>query len=659
MAGRRADPDTRYRVYKHKDKQYTYAAVQEPKKTLQDGKCKNTTVHLGNLDENLKFIPNYRFRLLDPDEQKKYIFPDTWDISSIKNQDPNCDKIKNNASNTESVINNSSNKMENSNSHNNINESEQTSESNLNNEKDNNSLTTTNNQLCDSYYTYLYGSFWLIEQIAKKIGLTDDLLKTFDNNIFIVNEILSLAIFPYVSGKNYSRFAKWQKTHKTLVDYQLTSSAITKLSQKITDHHRMSLIKYRLEREPEKACLACDSTTRSAWGKCLADIRWGKNKDNEKLQNTLEVVVYSLTTHQPIYYRTFAGNTSDISTIRTILSDLNGLGVEIHDIIFVFDRGYISEENIASFVAADLSFLMCAKVNTAPVSQLLMGINYDCDGFPINMEFDKDTKLFISQITVPQFISKLPDGTEIRIEGLKANIFLDLSKRMEEITFIKIKMQEEFSILQNALRDQYIPQDIKKYNALFEYYKVSEEKDSNGNVYKIAFSECTEKIKKEKSRCGFFSSLMYNVDKNGKEALEQYCKRDEQEKSFDLLKNQMYFYVQRNSTEDGKNGRSFIAFTGMIPISYLKNIWSTSIRDKYISTLDVLDEMESIRYSQYPNQSGHMTTFTMKQVEICRACGIEPPYECLPATLKKESDRKNNPKKRGRKKKYVSNLEIN
>jgi hypothetical protein len=61
----------------------------------------------------------------------------------------------------------------------------------------------------------------------------------------------------------------------------------------------MQFLKLRINRQAPKALVACDSTTRSAYGKCLADIRWGKNKDNEQLQNTLEVVVYSLDTHEP------------------------------------------------------------------------------------------------------------------------------------------------------------------------------------------------------------------------------------------------------------------------------------------------------------------------------------------------------------------------
>lgn len=643
MAGRKADPNTRYRVYTHKDRQYTYAAVQEPRDETQGGKGKYTTVHLGKVDENLRFIPNAKFRLIDPEEQKNYIFPENWDISSIliKNpcadiQENSCESSRKMDTHDMSDANNSAKK-----------DIKQSSENSQDISVSDDVLNT--NQFVSEYNTRLYGSFWLIEEISKNIGLYDDLLSVFNNNVFIVNEILSLSIYPFVSGKNFNRFYKWQNTHRTLIDYHLSSTAINKLSQKITDFHRMSLIKRRLERQPKNSYIGCDSTTRSAWGKCLADIHWGRNKDNEKLQNTLEVVVYSLTTHQPIYYRSFPGNTSDISTVRTILSDLRAVGIDIHNVIFIIDRGYISEENIASFVSAGLSFIMCSKVNLKIISSLLSEIQYDADGSPVNMQFDTEKRLFFTQVDIPDFTSKLPDGTDAEIKGLKANLFMSLPKRMDEITSLKLKISEERSILEKAQNERNIPADIKKYNALFDYFKVVEVRDESGNIVNFSFSECVEKIKKEKARCGFFSSLMYNVQKTSIEALNQYKERDEQEKCFDLLKNQMSFYVQRNSTESGKNGRSFIAFTGLIAISVLRHVWQTSMRDKYSSTLDMLDEMESIRFSEYPNGTGHMTTFTMRQVEICRACGIEPPYECLPSSLKKQLDRNANPKKCARK----------
>ena len=611
---RKIDSNTRYRVYIHSNKKYRYAAVQIQEKNKETNKLSRKIFHIGTIDENLVFTPNISFLLMDVKEREKYIFPKEWNISKALPNNIVNEKVQNN-----NTIDDSAEKKE---------------DMSLNNENLNLKTDVKASDLSiDQYNNRLYGAFWLLEQIFIKIGLYEDLMAVFNNNEFKVNEILTLSIFPYLSGKNYCRFAKWQKTHKTSIDYHLTSSSITRISQTITDNDRMRLIKLRLQRQPKNAIVDCDSTTRSAWGKCLVDIRWGKNKDNPKLKNTTDVIVYSLTTHEPIYYRLFPGFSSDMSTVRTILSDLRAL--EIKDLIFITDRGYVSEENITTFVAIDLPFIMAARVDTNTISKLLLKINYESTGYPINMKFNKKNRLFSTQMNVEPYLSHLSDGTEIQINGLKANLFLDLRKRMDEISFIYDKINEEKNILDNDIKLKIIPGNMKKYKALFPYFRINEIKDENENIIGFNYSENSEKITKEISKCGFFASLMYKLDITSEEALNKYKSRDEHEKNFDQFKNQLNFNLQRNSSEDGKNGRSFFAFIGLICISVLRKAWKISLHDKYQSTLDMLDEMESIRYSEYLDGSSHMTTFTMKQVEICNACGVKPPFDCLPQTLKK------------------------
>ena len=365
----------------------------------------------------------------------------------------------------------------------------------------------------------------------------------------------------------------------------------------------------------------------------MADIRWGKNKDNPKLKNTCEAYVYSLTTHQPIYYRLLPGNSSDISSVRSILADLRAL--KITDIILIADRGYISEENIAKFIYADIPFIICAKINSRIISKYLKEIKYYPNGHPINMEFNRSKQLFFAQFEIEPYITKINEDTEVEIKGLKANLFLNLKQRMIEICEIYDKVNEEKKILKEDLEKNNIPSDIKKYNALFEYFKISPLKNEKKQPIGFNFTEDTEKINREILRCGFFASLMYNLNISAEEALDRYGIRDEHEKNFNILKNQMNYDVQKNSSEDGKNGRTFIAFVGLICISELNRIWKENFRDNYSSTLEMLDEMSSIRFSEYTDGSTHMTTFTMSQVEICKSFEIEPPYECLPQTLKK------------------------
>jgi hypothetical protein len=67
----------------------------------------------------------------------------------------------------------------------------------------------------------------------------------------------------------------------------------------------MDLLRLRAARLGKDEFCAVDSTSRSAYGDTLADIHWGKNKDSLPLEQTTEVVVYTLSGHMPVYYREF------------------------------------------------------------------------------------------------------------------------------------------------------------------------------------------------------------------------------------------------------------------------------------------------------------------------------------------------------------------
>ena len=656
MAGRKADPNSRYRVYLHVDKKYKYGAVQEPSTDI-NGRKKYKVVHLGKVDENNVFYPNFRFQLLPLSERKKYIFPDGWDISQVNamNQDKT---LKNGEPRQNATLTQDENGGD-------VLEDEfvknSTAGESTMNAADELTIGSSSSAasgtpkpsavVLDQFNNKLYGSFWILEQISNNCGLYGDLYETFEGNTLMVHSVLSLAFYPYLSGKTYNRFAKWQNTHKTLLEGTLGSAAITRLTQSITDNHRMSLIHLRIKRQPEGALLDCDSTTRSGWGTCIVELYWGTNKDNPKLQNTVEAYVYSLTTHEPVYYRSFPGYTNDISTVRTIIRDLEAIGIK--DVVFIADRGYPSEENLATMVEAGISFLMCAKIGNEPVSPLIGTIQYDTYGVPKDMSYDAKRRLYYQQMEIPAYQSNLPDETVVEMVGLKVNLFMNPRRRTDELSLIQLHLQEEEDILKKAVEDNFIPENMKKYNALFKYYKVSlafapEDKEKKYPL-RLVYELNEKKLQKERSLCGFFCSIMYKYDIDGLRALEIYKTRDEHEKNFDILKNQMFFYNQRNSSEDGREGRSFISFVGLIAISKFRFAWKDKMQDVFESSLDMLDEMEPIRFSQYTDGTSNMTTFTEKQVGICDACDVEPPAECIPPTIRKAREAKKHPRKRGRK----------
>jgi hypothetical protein len=295
---RPVDPNAQYTIKPHVVNDYTYASTQPPHLDPSTGAKKYKHVHWGTVDENLKFKPGAPFFMASPDERARLIFPDGWDISEA-----------------ERLV----------------------------------GLKKPGRPEYDGEdMNRLYGDIWLLEQIAEKTGIRKDLETVFDGNREFVDDIITLAIFPYVTSFTYNRVARWQYVARSPSSRNLTPKAITLLTQSITEQHRMDLLRLRAARLGKDELCAVDSTSRSAYGGTLADIHWGKNKEGLPLEQTTEVVVYTLSSHMPVYYRTFPGNMPDSRSLDTILTDLEHAG--FNGLVLVTDRGYNTLRNLEKYI---------------------------------------------------------------------------------------------------------------------------------------------------------------------------------------------------------------------------------------------------------------------------------------------------------------------
>jgi hypothetical protein len=200
-------------------------------------------------------------------------------------------------------------------------------------------------------------------------GIKQDLNKVFNEDHQTVNDILTLAMFPYLTKHTYNHVARWQKTTKTPSTTQLTPTQITRLTQTITEQHRLDLLKLRAQKLNKDELCAIDSTTRTAYGTRLADIRWGKNKEHLPLPQTIEIVVYSLTSHMPVFYQSFPGNMPDTKSFETILKVLQHAGFKT--VIYITDRGYDSLHNLLCFISKGQAFVMCVKTGQRDVLKVI------------------------------------------------------------------------------------------------------------------------------------------------------------------------------------------------------------------------------------------------------------------------------------------------
>jgi transposase len=454
-------------------------------------------------------------------------------------------------------------------------------------------------------------------------------MKVFDDNDEIVNDIITLDIFPMITEFSYRRLPRWQLIAKSPSDRKLVPSYITRLTHQITEQHRMALLRLRAARLGKEEILAVDSTSRSAYGDHLADTHWGKNKEHLPLQQTVEVVAYTLSSHMPVYYRTFPGNIPDSRTLGVILTDLEHAG--FRNTILVTDRGYESIRNLETYILKEQAMIMCTKVQQSFVAEKINAFGaFDCR--PNEMEIDTDAQIYYKQYEIEYEVNSTGTSSKKAVI-LKLNIYLDSVRRSASLVGLdtELKLQEAEI---RKLADEGFPCDDKvTLRRNFNYYKIVYEPVTRAIE---SYERDEKKIAKTRNLAGFFAIMTQKVDYGAMETYRHYRLRDEQEKYFQQMKGRLGFDTQQNWSEEGKTGRLFILFVSLILTSYIRHIWKTTeLKNFFESSLDILDEMRPIRCVEHTNRAKLITPFVGAQVDICKAFEVEIPEGCSPDYVSK------------------------
>ena len=584
---RKPDSLAQYKVYVHIDKGYRYASTQPATVDPETGVRKYRRIHWGTVDDNNRFIPGKTYLFSPIEERSKLIFPEGWDLSEIK-------KISGNRKPGRPAIEG----------------------------QDDNRL---------------YGDIWLLEQIAELTGIRKDLMKTFDGNKEMTDAVMTLAMYLLCGKGTYNQLASWQRIAKTPYVRPLTSPHITAITQMITEQNRMDLLRLRAARLKDHELCAVDSTSRSAWGGSLADIHYGRNKDHLPLAQALEVVVYTLDGHMPVYYRTFAGNTPDSRSLETILHDLGHAGLK--NVVLITDRGYESIRNLELYIDRGQPMIMGTKVGQKHVRKEIEAFG-SFDHHPEGMEVDPKERIYYKQYNLEYQIEGRRDNVK-QADRLNLNLYFDPIRRSSELVDLDVAIKSQRESLERIVAEQTPLDDDTTVQRAYCYYTLDYNKTTR--LLK-GFSLDEKKVSKKKREAGFFANTTLKIDADPITAQHHYKLRDEQEKYFSMMKGIMGADRQRNWSEGGKTGRLFILFVAQILGCYLSNVRKNKLDDAYDSVADVLGEMRPIRYIEHPNTKGFITPFIGGQVKICEAFGFEIPEGCAPEYVV----RKTNKGKRGR-----------
>lgn len=594
----------------HQNGKYRYASTQ---RSFVDanGNKKYRHHHWGTLDKNNVFHPNHVFVYLPQEEKDKFVFPEDWDLSELHSL-----SLPSAAPVSQAVLNALPN-------------------------------------MIHVAQSRSYGAVWLMERIGEQLGVRDDLMVTFCYNQAMVDDIMTVGMFMYIANVNLDRLEEWQKLEKYPSARTLTPPAITELQKSITEQNRIDFLKCRAARIKDETLLAVDSTAKTGFGVKLIDLAWGKNKEGLKKPVTVEVVVYSISDHVPVYYKTFAGNTYDSRSVDVIITDLNEAGFSNY--VLMMDRAYPSIRNVDRFIREGISIVACMKAGTGfALSQIKKLGQFDF--VPKGFTLDEDLDLYVSQFDLERAVI-MEDGTEKKSDRLKLNLYFDPVKRssiLKDLDRSRKKEREELNALieqrslfttdeMERLEDEYylfnlqwqcnkIPvEECPEYQP--EAHKRGRKKQYIMKYALIGYERDEQSMMNEKTAAGFRALITLGMDFTPKEAMDHYSLRAEQEMDNEQWKTHFPCDRERNSSEAAKAGASFIQFVGRIMSCSLRYRWRSSLelRKGFRSTLSILDLMRQVRCLEYPSQSMMLLTpFIGKQLDVCRCLGLEVPEGCDP-----------------------------
>ena len=445
---------------------------------------------------------------------------------------------------------------------------------------------------CETKHLY-YGAMYLFDKLADELGLVADLKLCFPDSY---KKLLSIAYYLILEDNNpLYRFEKWNRTHKHPYGADICSPRSSEFFSSITDEQINKFFRLQGKRRVEDEYWAYDSTSISSYSETLAQVQYGKNKEDDKLPQLNLLLVFGEESGLPFYYRKLAGNIPDSKTVKHLLEDLDILG--FGKTKFVMDRGFYSEDNINGLYREHVKFLVGVKLSLKFIKKNLdviyddirMFTNYDESietyGYTVQTEWDYTQER-------PYKGDVIKDKRRIYI-----HYFYSIEKGAEDEQAFDKRIA---GLCKELLEDKPVESHRKAYEQFFEV------KTTPKRGRQVYYKE--DAIKEARKYLGYFA-LITNETMDAFTALHLYRMKDVVEKAFGNIKERLNMRRLLVSSEKGLDGKIFTEFVALILISHLDHKMKESgLYNNYTmqSLLDKLNVLECFEDANHSLRIGEM-----------------------------------------------------
>lgn len=453
-----------------------------------------------------------------------------------------------------------------------------------------------------------YGAVYLLEQIGQTIGVIQDLKRSFPATY---QQMLSIVYYLILENSPLYRFSKWSRTHKHPYGKDIPSQRSSELLTTIDEAAKMKFFSLQAERRLETEFLAFDITSISSYSELIKQVKYGKNKEGDRLPQINLALLLGEQSGLPAYYRKLPGNVSDVKTVTNLLKDITFLDMD--KVKLVMDRGFYSAENINALYKHRYKFLIGAKLSLSLVKKKLEEIR---GSLKTRKHYYPEAGLFaLSFLDSWPYEEMKPRSGETIRESRRMYFHFYYNDR--KATDDRSRFYHELDAWEEELSSGHRkPEHEKKYS---KYFKVT-----TTPIRGVKIEPKQRAIDTAEQNLGYFV-LMSNGISKPMEALQIYRTKDMVEKAFGNLKEHLNMRRESVASEEGLEGKLFLQFIGLIYLCHIKKIMDEKKLFSKYSLQELLDELDIIELYQHPGKRGYIGEITGKQRAIYEAMKVAVP----------------------------------
>ena len=453
-----------------------------------------------------------------------------------------------------------------------------------------------------------YGATYLLDQIGREIGIIDDLKTCFPDSY---KRILSIAYFLILEDTDaLIRFEHFDRTHKHPAGQDIPSQRSSELFQSITEEAKDKFFRLQGKRRIEKEYWAYDTTSISSYSETLKQVKYGKNKDDDRLPQINLALLFGEKSGLPFYYRKLAGNIPDVKTMRQLIKDLDVLGYG--KIKLCLDRGFYSADNINGMYKDHYKFIAGASTSLSYAKQFIAELGDDIRLFS---NYNDNYHVYAATKTIAWDYTQDRPYKGDTITGdrrMYLHLYYNPEKAAEDEanqTALLIRLRDEL------LNGHQKPEHASQYDKYF----VVHESPARG----IRLEVKEDAVRKARKLYGYFV-LLSNEVKDPIKALELYRTRDVVEKAFGNLKERLNCRRMLTSSDLALEGKLFVEFVALIYLSYIKGKMQEKGLFANYTMRQLLDELDVIECYEAPGTALIVGEVLKKQEQLYSDLGVTP-----------------------------------